>query len=174
MRSGLVVLTIFCFLLPMSAERLPACERGAFTRRGNRIDITAKSLSRIVNRRLTASHSRFKNVQVMPAGNNDLRISGEKEGTSFSIQGPAEVTSDGKVQIHADKIKKNGNSVKDMMGLFGKSLSDYVKPKANSIEVHGNDLLIDPDQLLGLKADLRQLRIQGSTIELMFAATPCR
>lgn len=174
MRSGLVVLTVFCFLLPMSAENLPACNRGAFTRRGNRIDITAKSLSGIVNQRLTASHSHFKNVQVIPTNNNELRISGEKEGNSFSIQGPAEVTSDGKVQIHATKIKKNGNGVKDMMGLFGKSLSDYVKPNANSIEVHGNDLLIDPDQLLGVRADLRQLRIEGSMIELIFAVPPCR
>jgi hypothetical protein len=78
------------------------------------------------------------------------------------------------VRIHAKHIKKNGNGVKDMMGLFGKSLSDFVKPKTNSIEVHGNDLLINPDKLLGVAADLRQLQIHGSVVRMMFAAVPCR
>ncbi len=174
MRFGLIVLVVICFLQPLSAKNLPICNRRAFTRRGNRISISTSSLSRLVNQRLTASHSHFKNVQVIPSGNNELRISGEKDGTPVSIEGPAEVTSDGMVQIHAKHINKNGNGVKDMMGLFGKSLSDYVKPKANSIEVHGNDLLINPDQLLGVGADLRQLQVHGSMIELMFAEPPCR
>lgn len=173
MRSGLVALTIICFLLPLSAETLPSCNSRAFTRSGNRIKISASSLSRLVNQRLTASHSHFKNVRVTSSG-NELRISGEKDGTPVSIEGPAEVTSDGRVRIDAKHIQKNGNGVKDVMGLFGKSLSDYVKPKANSIEVHGNDLLINPDQLLGVAADLRQLQIRGSIIEMIFATPPCR
>lgn len=142
--------------------------------RGNRISISTTSLSRLVNQRLAASHSHFKNVRVTSSGNNELKISGEKDGTPVSIEGPAEVTDDGMVRIHAKHIKKNGNGVKDMMGLFGKSLSDYMKPKANSIAVHGNDLLINPDQLLGVAADLKQLQIHGSTIEMMFATPPCR
>jgi hypothetical protein len=84
------------------------------------------------------------------------------------------VTEDGIVRIHAKHIKKNGNGVKDMMGLFGKSLSDYMKPKASSIEVRGNDLLINPDQLLGVAADLQQLQIRGSMIQMIFASPPCR
>jgi len=174
MRFGLVVLTTICFILPLSAENLPACNRLAFMRRGNRISISTTSLSRLVNQRLTASHSHFKNVRVTSSGNDDLNISGEKDGTPVSIEGPAEVTNDGMVRIHAKHIKKNGNGVKDMMGLFGKSLSDYMKPKANSIAVRGNDLFIDPDQLLGVAADLQQLQIRGSMIQMIFAAQPCR
>ena len=174
MRVGLIVLTIFFFLLPLSAKNLPVCNRRAFTRRGTRISITTAALSRLVNQRLSASHSHFKNVQVASSGGDGLKISGEKDGSPVSIEGPADVTSDGLVRIHARHIKKNGNGVKDMMGLFGKSLSDFMKPKTNSIEVHGNDLLINPDQLLGVAADLRQLQVHGTTIEMMFADAPCR
>ncbi len=173
MRFGLVVFSLLCFLLPLSAENLPTCNRHAFTRRGNSINITTQSLSRVINQRLTAAHSDFKDVQVVPS-NGGLKISGQKNGKSVSIEGPVEVTTDGVVKIHAQHIEKNGNGEKGVMSLFGKTLSDYLKPKARSVEVHGNDLLIHPDALLGVAADLRQLRIHGSTIELLFAEPPCR
>ncbi|MDT8069801.1 MAG: hypothetical protein ROO76_16690 [Terriglobia bacterium] len=174
MRSGLVVFTLLCLLLPLSAENLPTCNRHAFTRRGNRISITTQSLSRLINQRLTAVHSDFKNVVVTPSKDGGLNITGQKDGKSVSIDGPVDVTSDGVVRIHAKHIKKNGNGEKNMMSLFGKTLSDYLKPKARSVDVQGNDLLIHPDDLLGVGADLRQLRIDGSTIELLFAEPPCR
>jgi hypothetical protein len=173
MRSGVIAVSLLCLVLPLSAKNLPACNRHAFTRRGNRINITTASLSRLVNQRLTAVHSEFKDVQITP-WKDGLRISGHKGGNTVSIDGPVAVTSDGVVKIHADHIKKNGNGEKDIMGLFGKTLSDYVNPKARSVDVQGNDLLIHPDALLGVGADLRQLRIHGSMIELLFAERPCR
>jgi hypothetical protein len=120
-------------------------------------------------------HSHFENLRITTTDQGKLKISAEKDGTPISIQGPAKVTSDGLVAIHAEKITRNGSGVKTMMDIFGKDLADYVHVKnVKSVSVQGNDLRINPDSLLGVAGDPRSVRVLPSAVEIMFASPPCR
>lgn len=170
-----ILLASIMMLLPAVAEQLPACNRQVLTRHGNSINVSMSGLTRKFNQQLEQAHSHFSNLQLSPEGNNELQVSGEKDGTPMSISGPLKVTSDGEVELQAKHIKKNGSGVKGVMDLFGQNLSDHLNLKSTrSLRVDGDNLVINQDTLLGVRGDVTDVQVHNSGIKLHFAAPPCR
>lgn len=157
------------------AAELPACSTQLFTRVGNRIQVPLSDLSKTLNQRLSAAGSAFKNVELQTTGSNDIRVSGEKNGSTISIRGPVSATSDGMIKVHAAHIKKNSSGVKSMMDLFGKELDDYVHVKNTAVvRVKGDNLLVRPDSLLHVRGHMTGVALHGQTLQLTFSSPPCR
>lgn len=154
---------------------LPSCRTNVFSRRGDQIEIGLNSLEHIINQRVESSHSHFTDLQLSVEGEDALKISGRKDSTSMSISGPVKVSSDGRIVVHAAHITKNGSGVKSMMDLFGKDLADYVDLKGTkAISVKDDDLRIDPGKLLHVAGRVKDVRLTGSAVEMVFASQPCR
>ena len=132
-------------------------------------------LSRLFNQKLNAAHSHFTDLQLVSEGKDTLKISGKNNGKPVSISGPVQVTSSGGLRLHANRITNDGDNVKGLMGFFGQQLDDHLNVQNSpSLAVHGNDLDINLDKLLGLSGRLTNVQLQGSRIQMQFASQPCR
>lgn len=171
----LTLLLVFASTASVAANRgLPRCDTRVVTRHGSNISIGLDALNQSLNRKLSAAHSDFSEVQLASEDGN-LKVSGKKKGTPVSIIGPLQVTGNGLLRLHANKIQKNGDGVEGMMNLFGKNLSDYLSlKKTKSMRVQGDDLIIYPDKLLGLHGRATGVKVLKSRIDLQFASQPCR
>ena len=158
---------------PAQAESRP-CNTSVLTRQGKHVKIRIAELNKLLNQRLTAIHSHFHDLQLTPAKNGELKVSGVKDGDAVSISGPLRVTDNGIVELHAKQIMKNGTEVDGIMSLFGKSLDDYVKlPRSKTLSVEGDNLRIDVHRLLGLSGRVEKVDLRGPTIDIDFATQPC-
>lgn len=174
-RLVVVGVLLLAFSISGVARGLPACDVQVLTRNGNQISINLQALTAKLNQRLRSAHASFQNLQLTPQGENDLKISGQKDGNTIAISGPLQVTKGGKLQLHAKHISKNGSAEKGIMDLFGKDLSDYVNlQKTKSMSVQQDNLLVNTDKLLGLHGRLTGVQLQNETVELQFASQPCR
>jgi len=175
MRFAAAAVLAALFVSSAIAQNLPRCNSQLLTRQGNHISMSAHALSNVLNRRLAAAGSEYHNLLLVPQANNRLRVAAIKNGDTVSIVGPVQTTDHGEVQIHAEKILKNGAPMKGFMDLFGQDLGDRMHPKDPSIlNVQGNDLIIHPDPLLGLRGQATGVQLVGSRIEMQFASPPCR
>lgn len=165
-------------MLSLSARRaasqnIPACNSGLMTRQGNAVTMGLQQLTGILDRKLSAAHSNFKDLSLTAAGSN-LKVSGTQNGKPIWISGPLTV-SNGAVRLHADHIVQSGTHEKALMGLFGKDLADYAHfKKTQSLSARGNSLYIHPDPLLNLSGTVKSVRLEGSSITLTFDSQPCR
>lgn len=164
-----------CFHPAAFGGSLPACNPGLFTRNGNSIRMSLSTLGQHFNQRLQATHSDLQDLQLVAAGTNKLKVSGEKKGQPVSITGPLTPTRSGGLRLHASEIKKNGSPVKGMMDLFGKDLADVVNTNNTpSLSAQGDNLEINVDSLLGVAGHVTEVRLNASQIEMQFASPPCR
>lgn len=77
-----------------------------------------------------------------------LKIKGrlhEAGAIPFETEGELTPTQDGKILLHAAKVKALHVPVKKIMGLFGVEMSDLIKSgKIPGVETHEDDLILDP------------------------------
>lgn len=167
-----LLLTITCGFA--SGGTLPRCDTQVLTHQGRQITMSTSALSRVMNQRLSRAHSHFSDIRLSPQGGNKLKVSGKKDGTPMAISGPLKVEN-GQIVLQADHITKNGSGEMVLMTLFGKTLSDYLNlQKTPNLTVDGNNLRLNPDGLLGVRGDLKAVRIEGSNLHMDFASVPCR
>ncbi len=88
-----------------------------------------------------------------------LKIKGklhQKGDIGFETEGQLSATSDGKIRLHAEKIKALNISVKGMMDLFGLDIADLIKNgKVRGVQVEKDDLILDPGKILPPPTDFR-------------------
>ena len=143
-------------------------------RDGDHVSTSMSQLSRLFNQKLKAVHSHFSDLQLVAQGKDTLKVSAKNDGQPISI-GPGQATSSGGLRLHAKQITRNGTNLKGLMGFFGQKLDDHVDLQDSpSLTVHGNDLDINLERLLGLSGRITNIQLHGSRIQMQFASKPCR
>jgi hypothetical protein len=106
-----------------------------------------------------------------------LKIKGKlhnKGDVSFETESTLSVTSDGKIRMHAEKIRALHLPVKGFMDLFGIDIADLIKTgKVNGIRAEKDDLILDPEQALPpphIAGRVAEVRLEGNNIIQVFGS----
>ncbi len=90
----------------------------------------------------------------------------------FETEGELTPTSDGKILLHAAKVKALRVPVKKIMSLFGVGMSDLIKSgKIPGVETREDDLILDPALVFPpphLHGKVTAVRLEGDRIALTF------
>jgi hypothetical protein len=82
------------------------------------------------------------------------------------------VTPDGKIRLHAEKIKALHLPAKGFMDLFGIEIADLIKTgKVQGVTAEKDDLILDPAQALPpphITGQVRRVRLEGNNIVQVF------
>ena len=106
-----------------------------------------------------------------------LKIKGKlhnKGDVSFETESTLSVTADGKIRMHAEKVRALHLPVKGFMDLFGIEIADLIKTgKVNGIRAEKDDLILDPEQALPpphIAGRVAQVRLEGNNIVQVFGS----
>jgi len=81
-----------------------------------------------------------------------LKVKGklhQKGDIGFETEGQLSATADGKIRLHAEKIRALHLPVKGLMDLFGLDIADLIKNgKVRGVQVEKDDLILDPGEIL--------------------------
>src|SRR6185312_75196 len=82
------------------------------------------------------------------------------------------VTPDGKIRLHAEKIKALHLPAKGLMDLFGIEIADLIKSgKVNGVTAEKDDLILDPAKALPaphIEGKVTAVRLEGNNIVQVF------
>ena len=117
------------------------------------IAITPESLANVLNSYVFARQDApLKGISIRINGAGHLKIKGKlhsKGDVPFETDGTMSATAEGKILLHAEKIKALHLPVKGLMDLLGIDLADLIKTgKVRGIEIQKDDLVLDPEKLL--------------------------
>jgi hypothetical protein len=117
-----------------------------------RVAMTPESLTNLMNNHVFAGeHSPIKNVKIGIEGEELTQSGTLKKGipVPFSIKAAITATPDGRIRLHPTSIKAAGFVSKRVLDFFGLELENLVKTKhLAGVAVDGDDLLLEPEQLL--------------------------
>lgn len=106
-----------------------------------------------------------------------LKIKGKlhnKGDVTFEMEDALSVTDDGKIRLHAKKIRAAHLPVKGLMDLFGIEIADLIKTgKVRGIRAEKDDLILDPEQALPpphIKGKVTQVMLEGDNIVQVFGS----
>lgn len=104
-----------------------------------------------------------------------LKIKGklhQKGDISFETEGQLSPTPDGKIRLHAEKIRALHLPVKGLMDLFGIEIADLIKSgKVPGVQVEKDDLILDPGAILPpprISGKITAIRLEGNNIVQIF------
>jgi hypothetical protein len=139
------------------------------------ITITSTDLANVLNSYVFARPKAPLSGLSVSIQNGRLKIKGrlhEAGAIPFETEGELTPTSDGKILLHAAKVKALHVPVKKIMSLFGVEMSDLIKNgKIPGVETHEDDLILDPALVFPpphLHGKVTAIRIEGATIVLTF------
>ncbi|HET9741902.1 MAG TPA: hypothetical protein VFQ00_04055 [Terriglobales bacterium] len=117
------------------------------------IAITPDSLANVLNSYVFARRDApLKDISIRIDTSGQLKVKGKlhsKGDVPFETDGTLSPTADGKILLHADKIKALHLPVKGLMGLLGIDLADLIKTgKVRGIAIQKDDLVLNPEELL--------------------------
>jgi hypothetical protein len=117
-----------------------------------RVAMTPESLTNLMNNHVfAAADAPIKNVKIGIEGQELTQSGSLKKGVSvpFTIRATVAATPDGRIRLHPTAIKAAGFLSKRVLDFFGLELENLVKTKnVAGVAVDGDDLLLDPEQLL--------------------------
>jgi hypothetical protein len=139
--------------------------------------ITAQSMANVLNQYVFARRDApIKDVSIS-IEKGRLKIKGKlhnKGDVSFETESTLSVTSDGKIRLHAEKIRALHLPAKGFMDLFGIEIADLIKTgKVNGIRAEKDDLILDPEQALPpphIAGRVAEVRLEGNNIVQIFGA----
>ena len=117
------------------------------------IAITPESLANVLNSYVfVRQDAPLKSISIRIDSSGHLKVKGKlhsKGDIPFETEGVVTPTSEGKIRLHAEKIKALHLPVKGLMDVLGIDLADLIKTgKVRGIEVEKDDLILDPGSLL--------------------------
>jgi hypothetical protein len=140
--------------------------------RAARLSLDAASLTNLLRASLGARPSPLRDVTVR-IEDGMLKASGKlQKGVSvpFSMTASVAATSDGRLRLHAAKLKAVGVPVKGLLDLLGLDLADLMTmPPGSGIRADGDDLLLDTSALLPpprMEGRLASVAIVGDRLAL--------
>jgi hypothetical protein len=139
------------------------------------IAISCDSLAHVLNERVfAAAYAPIRNVSIQSKGNT-LIVKGklhQKGNVAFETVGTLSATVDGRVRLHAEKVKAAHLPVKGLMDLLAIDIADLINAKkVQGVAVEKDDLILDPAEILPLpriRGKVTAVRIQGNEIVQIF------
>jgi hypothetical protein len=139
------------------------------------IAISCDSLAHVLNERVfAAADAPIKNVNIQSNGNT-LLVKGnlhQKGNVAFETVGTLSATADGRIRLHAEKVKAAHLPVKGLMDLLGIDFADVINArKVQGVALEKDDLLLDPAEILPpprIRGKVTAVRIQGNEIVQIF------
>lgn len=137
--------------------------------------ISADNMANVLNQYVFATKdSPIKDASVAIV-NGRLKIKGKlhnKGDVSFETESTLSATPDGKIRMHAEKVRALHLPVKGFMDLFGIEIADLIKAgKVNGISAEKDDLIFDPAKALPpphIEGEVKQVRLEGNNIVQVF------
>jgi hypothetical protein len=165
-------------LLPSNAGQIPVFDdRQSFSIQisAAEIAISAQSLASVLNSNVfNGKDAPLKDIEIS-IENGRLKVKGKlhKQGDiGFETEGQLSATADGKIRLHAEKIKALHLPVKGMMDLFGLDIADLIKNgKVRGVQVEKDDLILDPGEILPsprISGRVTAIRLEGNNIVQVF------
>ncbi len=141
------------------------------------IAISSRSLATVLNSQVFArSDAPVKDISIR-IENNLVKVKGKLHShgdVSFETEGELSATNDGKIRLHARKIRALHLPVKGLMDLFDLDLADLVKTgKVRGVQVEKDDLILDPAQIFPpphIVGKVTEIRLQGDYIVQIFGS----
>ncbi len=139
--------------------------------------ITPQALANVLNQYVfAAKDAPIKDVSVA-IENGRLKIKGKlhnKGDISFETESTLGVTPDGKIRMHAEKIRALHLPAKGFMDLFGIKIADLIKTgKVNGVKAEKDDLILDPAQAMPpphISGEIKQVRLERGNIVQVFGS----
>jgi hypothetical protein len=139
------------------------------------IAMSCDSLAHALNERVfAAADAPIHNVSIQSRGNT-LIVKGklhQKGNVAFETVGTLSATADGRVRLHAEKVKAAHLPVKGLMDLLGIDIADVINArKVQGVALEKDDLLLDPAEILPpprIRGKVTAVRVQGNEIVQIF------
>lgn len=110
------------------------------------------SLANVLNQQVFAAPDAPLKQLTVQADGARLKVKGklhDRGDIGFEMTGSLSATPDGKMRLHAEKIKALHLPVKGLLDLFGVRISNLIHTsKVRGIRAEGDDLILDPEQIL--------------------------
>jgi hypothetical protein len=134
-----------------------------------------QSLANVLNTHVfAADDAPLKDISVT-IENGKLKVKGKlhkKGDLGFEMEGQLSATADGKIRLHAEKIRALHLPVKGLMDLFGIDIADLIKNgKVRGVQVEKDDLILDPGELLPppkISGKITDIHLEGNNIVQIF------
>jgi hypothetical protein len=141
-------------LVPTKADGIPVFDdKNSFGLRlaAAEMAISPQSMASVLNQYVfSGKDSPIKDVSIT-LKNNLMKVKGKlhnKADVSFETDSSVSVTADGKIRLHAEKIRALHLPAKGLMDLFGVEIADLIKNgKVSGVTAEKDDLIIDPEQV---------------------------
>lgn len=141
------------------------------------IALDMPSLNAMMSKTLGDDHSNVEKVKITINEEHQLQQKGVLDKgipVPFNVKGGIEAMPDGRLRMHAAKVKSGGVPVNPLMKLFSIEMDDLVKVKpGHGITVDGNDLILDPQLLLPpplIRGKVTAVRVEDTAIVLSFGS----
>jgi len=165
-------------LVPTSPSHIPVFDdKNSFELQITAAEMTMdpQSLANVLNSHVfSAKDAPLKDISVT-IENGHLKVKGKlhkKGDIGFETEGQLSATSDGKIRLHAEKIRALHLPVKGLMDLFGLDIADLIKNgKVRGVQVEKDDLILDPGEILPppkISGKITEIHLEGNNIVLIF------
>ncbi|MGC1906376.1 MAG: hypothetical protein WA715_21330 [Candidatus Acidiferrum sp.] len=142
------------------------------------IAISPQDLANLLNDYVFARPgSQLSGLSVSTTDKGHIKVKGklkDKGGIPFESEGVLTPTPDGRLRLHADRMKALKIPVKGLMDAFGIEVSDLIKSgKVPGVTAEENDLIFDLQQILPpphIEGKVTKVRVEPDTIVQTFAA----
>src|SRR5258708_3232298 len=161
-------------LVPTTPERPPVFDdKDSFSLHitAAEISLDTQSLANVLNSNVFAGKDApLKDISIgIESGRLKVKGKLHKKGDiSFETAGQLSATADGKVRLHAEKIKALHLPLKGLMDLFGLDIADLIKTgKVQGVEVNKEDLILDTGKILPpprIDGRVTDVRLAGNSI----------
>jgi hypothetical protein len=139
--------------------------------------ISSDAMANVLNQYVFASRDApIKDIS-LSIEKGKLKIEGKlhnKGDVSFETESSLSATSDGKIRMHAEKVRALHLPVKGLMDLFGIDIADLIKTgKVRGVKAEKDDLILDPEQALPpphISGRVTQVRLEGNNIVEVFGS----
>jgi hypothetical protein len=141
------------------------------------ISISCNALAQVLNENVfSASDAPIKNLSI-ESKNNQIIIKGnlpQKANVTFETIGTVSADADGRIRLHADRIKAAHLPVKGLLDLLGIDLPRLIDVhKIQGITIDKDDIILDPEKILPpphIRGKVTAVRIQGNEIIQTFGS----
>src|SRR5947209_5467755 len=139
------------------------------------ITMDPQSLANVLNTHVfTAKDAPLKDISVS-IEKDHLKVKGklhQKGDIGFETEGRLSTTPDGKIRLHAEKIRALHLPVKGLMDLFGLDITNLIKNgKVRGVQVEKDDLILDPAEILPpprISGKITDIHLEGNNIVQIF------
>ncbi|HET9791333.1 MAG TPA: hypothetical protein VFR08_08525 [Candidatus Angelobacter sp.] len=167
-------------LVPTKADGIPVFDdKNSFSLRlaAAEMAISPQSMASVLNQYVfSGKDSPIREVSIT-LENNLMKVKGKlhnKADISFETDSSVSVTADGKIRLHAEKIRALHLPAKGLMDLFGVEIADLIKNgKVSGVTAEKDDLIIDPEKVFPppkIQGRVSAVQLSNGNIVLTFGS----